>query len=712
MALLDLPQQIPETMKSLYIYSLLLCPLTSVLAQKTVFRDDFRDNRNDWTIAAKEEYSAYIQDGNYVISKKTESGSWFFYKKLYTEYDKDYIIELEATQTSGVDNNGYGLIFGTEDVDNSNYFMVTSNGYFRVSGYANGKYTAITDWIESDKINEMDKVNSLRVERKGDQIYFSVNSTVVHTLSASKIQIFGTRVGFILNNEMRVEFDYLEVKQDYTDIKMVPGIDTMNLVREPLSSMVNSPYTEKSPVISADGLTLYFARNDHPKNVGDRTKSDIWYSNYVDGKWQKALQMPSPVNNDGHNFVISVTPDNNALLVGNTYMADGSIKGSGFSYTKKLANGWEVPKEVTVQNYYNDNKHTESWLSSSRKVLISSVERNDTRGGKDIYVSFLQGDSTWSEPKNLGDVINTAEDEDSPFLAADDVTMYFSTAGHKGFGSNDIFMTRRLDDTWLNWSEPLNLGPQINSPNWDAYYTIPASGAYAYVVTNSPFEGDLDIYRIKLPEVAKPKAVTLVYGKVINQKTGEPLSAEIRYSDLETDKEIGRATSLASDGSYKLVLASGKSYSFLASKENFITVSDNLTIPETGNYSEIERNLYLAPIEVGQTVLIKNIFFDFGKATLRETSFPDLNRIVDLLNKYAEMTIEISGHTDNVGSDAANQALSQNRAKSVLDYLVSKGIAPERLVSKGLGEAKPVATNDTEEGRQKNRRVEFTIVTM
>ena len=138
----------------------------------------------------------------------------------------------------------------------------------------------------------------------------------------------------------------------------------------------------------------------------------------------------------------------------------------------------------------------------------------------------------------------------------------------------------------------------------------------------------------------------------------------------------------------------------------------NLTIPEAGDYSEIERNLYLAPIEVGQTVLIKNIFFDFGKATLRETSFPDLNRIVDLLNKYADMTIEISGHTDNVGSDAANQALSQNRAKSVLDYLVSKGIAPERLVSKGLGEAKPVATNDTEEGRQKNRRVEFTIVTM
>ena len=699
-------------MKYTLLFTFFIITVSVTQGQKVLFRDDFRDNRNDWTIAAKEEYSSYIQGGNYVISKKTESGSWFFYKSIYTEYDKDYSIEVEATQTSGVENNGYGLVFAAKDVDNSHYFMVTSNGYYRISGYENGKYTPTTDWTKTDKVSGMDEIHSLKVERKGDKLYFSINNNVVHTLTSKEIEIYGNRIGFVLNDEMRVEFDFLEVKQDYEDIKMVPGIDTMSLVREPLSSLVNSPYTEKSPVISADGLTLYFARNDHPANLENREYSDIWYSQFQNGKWQKALQLPKPVNNGGHNFVISVTPDNNALMVGNTYEADGSIKGSGFSYTRKTDSGWEVPKEVVVQNYYNDNKYTESCLSSSRKVLISSVERNDTRGGKDVYVSFLEGDSTWSEPKNIGDVINTSEDEDSPFLAADDITMYFSTAGHKGFGSNDIFMTRRLDDTWLNWSEPLNLGPQINSPGWDAYYTIPASGAYAYVVSNSPYEGDLDIYRIKLPEAAKPKAVTLVYGKVINQKTGEPLSAEIRYSDLETDKEIGRATSLGSDGSYKLVLTSGKSYSFLASKENFITVSDNLTIPETSEYGEIERNLYLAPIEVGQTVLIKNIFFDFGKATLREASFADLNRLVDLLDKYPKMTIEISGHTDNVGSDAANQALSQNRAKSVLDYLASKGVAGDRLVAKGMGEAKPVATNDTEEGRQKNRRVEFTIISM
>lgn len=694
------------------IYCCLLFSGITAYTQKTIFHEDFRDNRNDWTIAAKDEYAAFIQNGKYVIFKKTTSGGWLFYKKIYTEYDADFRLEIEAKQTSGVDNNGYGFIFGAEDTDNANFFLVTSNGHFRIASYNNGPYKAITEWIAHDAVNEMNEINALTIERKGDKVDFYINKTKVHTLNTSDIEFFGTRVGFILYDEMRVEFDYIDVKQDYKKINLVPGVDTIQLIREPLGSEINSPYTEKSPVISADGLTLYFNRDDHPDNTINRDRSDIWYSKFENGKWQTAKRFPRPVNNGGHNFVVSVTPDNNALLVGNTYNADGSAKSSGFSYTRQLNNGWEVPKTVTVKEYQNHNKFTESCLSSSRKVLLSSVERDDHRGSKDIYVSFLEEDSTWSVPQNIGMIINTDEDEDSPFLAADDATLYFSTSGHPGFGSGDIFMTRRLDDTWLNWSEPQNLGPQINTPNWDAYYTIPASGAYAYIVSNSLFEGDLDIYRIKIPQAAKPKAVTLVKGRVLNSKTNEPLSAEITYFDLDSDKEIGRASSLASDGSYNIVLTSGRSYGFLAAKENYITVSENLTIVESDDYQEIERNLYLAPIEVGQTVLINNIFFDTGKASLRETSFADLNRLVTLLKKYPNMKIEIYGHTDNVGSEGPNQVLSQSRAQSVLDYLSGKEISGDRLVSRGYGEAKPIASNETEEGRQRNRRVEFTIVSM
>lgn len=684
----------------------------TALAQPVAFRDDFQDNRNQWTIAARDEYVSYLQGGKYVISKKTESGGWLFYKNLYLEYDHDFKLEVEAEQASGVDNNGYGLLFATEDASNAHFFIVTSNGYYRIAGYKAGSYAALTEWVKTDKVNPLNQTNHLAVQRRGSEFLFLINGHQVVSLPASQVEIRGGKTGFILFDEMRVDFDYIQISQQYQKIRMVAGADTMKIVKEPLGSEVNSPYTEKLPVISSDGKTLYFNRDNHPGNVGNRVYSDVWYSTLVDGKWQPAQNIGSPVNNSSHNFVISVTPDNNALVVGNKYNADGSPAGAGFSYTRRMGGGWEVPKTIEVRNYYNDNQYTESCLSSTRKVMLSTLERKDTYGSKDIYVTFLQEDSTWSEPKNIGGVLNTKESESSPFLAADDVTLYFSTAGHPGFGSNDIFVTRRLDDTWLNWSEPLNLGPQVNSPNWDAYYTIPASGAFAYVVSESFFEGDLDIFRINIPESAKPKAVTLVYGKVLNAKTKEPLAAEIRYADLESDKEIGRATSLASDGSYKIVLTSGRSYSFLASKNNFVTVSDNLDIGGSTDYQEIERNLYLAPIEVGQTILIKNIFFDFGKASLREASFPDLNRLVTLLNQYPAMKVEISGHTDNVGSDEANQGLSQNRAKAVVDYLLSKNIDASRLVAKGYGKTKPVATNSTDEGRQQNRRVEFTILSM
>lgn len=698
-------------MKTLLVTTLLLFSI-AIQAQRIAFRDDFRDNRNQWSIDAREEYVSYLSGGHYYISKKTESGGRLFYKGIYTEYDHDFELEVEIRQVSGIDNNGYGLLFATKSGSEANFFVVTSNGYFRVAGYQSGKYVSDMEWMKSDHVSAMGEVNRLNVTRKGDEIIFRVNKHEVYRMPAAKLEVRGPKLGFILFNEMKIKADYLQVRQSYKHIKLVPGADTLQLEKENMGEPINSPYIEKTPVVAADGKTLFFVREDHPENIGSREKSDIWFSRRVGGVWQPAQNIGTPVNNGSHNFVISVTPDNNALLVGNTYHADGSSAGPGFSYTTRTHNSWVVPREVEVANYYNSNDYTESCLSSSRKVLLSTVEREDSRGSKDIYVSFLQEDSTWSEHVNIGDVINTPASEASPFLAADDQTLYFSTSGHPGFGSNDIFMTQRLDDTWLNWSEPLNLGPQINTPNWDAYYTMPASGDYAYVVSESYYEGDLDIFRIKLPEAAKPKTVTLVYGKVLNAKTKEPIAAEIRYSDLESDQEIGRATSQGADGSYQIVLSSGRSYAFLASKENYVTVSDNLAIAESDGYQEIERDLYLVPVEVGQTVLINNIFFDTGKSTLRETSHADLNRLVSLLEKYPEMKIEISGHTDNVGSEASNQGLSQNRATAVADYLKSKNVGADRLQAKGYGEARPIATNDTEAGRQRNRRVEFTITSM
>jgi outer membrane protein OmpA-like peptidoglycan-associated protein len=349
-------------------------------------------------------------------------------------------------------------------------------------------------------------------------------------------------------------------------------------------------------------------------------------------------------------------------------------------------------------------------LSADGKTLFLAIETNNTFGKRDIYVSFLQEDGTWSEPKNLGKQINTPDEEESPFLAPDGVTLYYSTSGLPGYGSKDIFVSKRLDDTWTNWSEPQNLGHEINTDGIDAFFVIPASGKYAYMSSNFESIGANDLIQIELPDVLKPKAVVLVKGKVIDNKTKKPLSAKITYRDLKTDAVLGIANSSPLDGSYQIVLPSGNIYSFFAEKNGYIATSNNLNLEKLGLYKEIEQNLLLTPIEVGQTVRLNNIFFDTDKYELKPESTAELNRLIRILNQNSELFIEISGHTDATGNDQHNLELSQKRADAVKNYLLTKGISADRLISKGYGKLKSVADNNTEEGRQQNRRVEFTIL--
>jgi outer membrane protein OmpA-like peptidoglycan-associated protein len=393
-----------------------------------------------------------------------------------------------------------------------------------------------------------------------------------------------------------------------------------------------------------------------------------------------------------------------------TYNSDGSPKGAGISISNKTANGWSVPQDVKIDNYYNKGGSNEFCMSADRKVFLFAIKRDDTYGDNDLYVSFLKDNGEYTEPKNLGSTVNTSAWEISPFLAADGVTLYFGSPGHPGYGSTDIFVTKRLDSTWTKWSEPQNMGPDINSSSWDAYFSIPASGNYAYVVSDKESIGGIDIFRIKLPNALKPKPVVLVYGKVLNSKTNEPVDANIAYNILSTNKEVGIAISNIKDGSYKIVLPADEVYSFLAKKENFYSVAENIDLKNITEYKEIERNLYLAPIEIGETIRLNNLFFDFNKSNIRTESFAELDRILKLLNDNPNMTVEIAGHTDNVGTDAYNLKLSGDRANAVKTYLLGKGIAAERISSKGYGKSKPCVPNTTEEGRQKNRRVEFTIL--
>jgi len=685
---------------------------TSAYSQKTTYVDSTYEESFDktklWDEWNSDDSKATIKDGCYEVQHNRTTGSWAFWKAFKIDYTKDYTIEVNLEQTKGSQEYGHGILWGYTNWDDYASFIITPNGYYNISKTVGGKYTELQSWKQTTLINT--GINKLKIEKKQGKFVFYLNDTEIFSTKESSIKLNGTYNGIILYNSKTVKLHDIKIKASMEKINLIADA-IKGYKKENLGKNVNSKYTEIGPIVSPDGNTLYLTRKNHPQNTGGTKNDDIWYcKRNTDGTWSEAKNIGFPINNNGHNMLTSVSADNNKLYIANTYKPDGSMKGQGLSVTTRKNNSWNIPSDIEIKNYYNNHQYVNNCLSQDNQILVQAIERKDTKGGADIYVSFLTKNGNYSEPLNLGSVINTSGYETTPFIAADNKTLYFSSNGHAGYGDNDIFVTTRLDDTWKNWSTPLNLGPEINSSDWDAYFTIPASGEVAYMVSYDNTIGEGDIVRIKLPEAAKPKPVVLVKGKVLNKKTNAPLQAVIYYYDIETNEEVGSATSNPENGEYNIILQFGKKYSFRANKENFYAVNDFLDVMNLNEYKEIEKDLYLVPVEIGQTIRLNNIFFDFNKADLKTESYEELDRLTSFLQDNKKIEIEIAGHTDNVGSDEYNQKLSQQRVESVVAYIVSKGIDKNRLQAKGYGESKPIASNETEEGKSTNRRVEFTIL--
>ena len=497
-----------------------------------------------------------------------------------------------------------------------------------------------------------------------------------------------------------------------------------DIVVDKLSSNVNTQHIDLNPIVAPDGKVMYFSRNS-PENVGGPSDNeDIWYAEYNSstGEWQEAQNIGRPLNNKGSNFVSSIALDGDKylLLLGNVYKNKDKME-AGVSISHQTDEGWSQPVPLAIDNFYNLSSFANYFLSSNQKYLLMSVEREDTEGDRDLYVSFPKDDGTWTEPMNLGTDINTAEVESSPFLAVDDSTLFFSSKGYSGYGGDDVFVSRRLDDTWQRWSEPENLGPVINSELDDTFFTISLTNEFAYLTRRSPDEADM--YEMRLPIFREPEIMFVLRGKVLNKETNEPMGATIVIDDIASG-EIAVSTRTQSDpatGEYEITIPAGQ-YEVYPERDNFSPEKEEiLNLRKDAPTRTLTQDLYLVPetsqedgiisdlTATSKAMLPSQILFDFDQTIIRAEAYDQLDALASFMTNNENVQLEIIGYTCTVGPASYNQGLSERRAQSVLEFLLHKGIAPDRMQASGKGEADPVANNSTAEGRVENRRVEFII---
>ncbi len=492
-----------------------------------------------------------------------------------------------------------------------------------------------------------------------------------------------------------------------------------------LGKNVNSSYQEHSPVLSPDGMKLYFSRQYHPDNVGgDSDQEDIWVSEMdpETGEWLPATNVGPPLNTEGPNFISSISQvgDKEIIVLGNKYGKKGRMF-TGVSIAERTGDTFSEPMNVEIEDFYNYSQNADFFMVPGGEAMVLSAERDDSYGLRDLYVTFKRGEG-WSAPLNLGNEINTVGDEESPFLAEDGRTMYFSTNGQSGYGGKDIYVSQRLDDSWTKWSTPENMGAGINKEGDDEYFSIPTNGEYAYFTRGAEGE-DMDIFTFKVEDLFVEKAGPVyetmkhlidepiyiaIEGLVIDSETGEVVpGAKVEIERLPDGADIGE-TIAGPDGAYKLTVLPGARYGVIPSAEGYFSESENFDFNDIAESTTVKRDLKLVPKDSDLPITFNNIFFDFDKATLQTSSYPELGRVHKLLEDGSLKGITISGHTDSVGDASYNLSLSKRRARAVYNYFLERGIAKDRLKYEGLGETKPAVPNDTKANRAKNRRVEFT----
>lgn len=530
----------------------------------------------------------------------------------------------------------------------------------------------------------------------------------------------------------------LKYKEECLNAKEIVSSPKRVIIKN-LGDSVNTVYDEYNAVITPSDSFMYFisrrpaSGKDKPNVLDYRYNEDIYYCQKDSGDWRHTARWDVKFNNKHHNGVVWVSSDKKTIFLYNGFKKNGDLQISEFKKGR-----WTKPSRLKG-GYNTSHKETSLTITADgNEVYFVSEDPRESFGGKDIFYTFKNHKGNWTSPKNVGSTINTMYDEEGVYVRPDGKALYFSSKGHNNIGGYDIFKVEK--DEKNVWSKAQNIGYPVNTPDDELYFRPLPNEKQAYFSATRPdSRGGKDIYKViflgtekemmllsedqlisyndkpfsdifvRIPQELSIDTTVVLKGAITDSKTNDPVQAKINLIDLERSQVIATTISEAT-GNYQMSLPQIKNYGIEINAKDYMFLLDVVNMPANISGREIVKNFSMAKLEVGAKVILKNIYFETGKATLKDESFAELDKVLKFLQENHDLKIEISGHTDNVGTLKSNTNLSEARAKAVVQYLISRGISADRLVFKGYAFSQPIAPNNTAEGRKMNRRVEFKIL--
>ena len=634
--------------------------------------------------------------------------TWHSENQKQVEMAKDAIAEI-AIQTQNIDALDYGV--SNFDEKRSRRMAVALHDIY-VNCYKYGDfYDQYGDYVESELLNKDRQALSLLQSVATDADNQSIVDAAIKAAAPYRVA-YDMLLTLIDKNikarnwkaalkTVQMYKDYFSDDPDYNSLLAILSAPSENDLKViALQGGINTAKgDEYAAFVSADDKTIYFTGKRRADNMGGE---DIYVSHKEkNGIWGKSALMPDINSYYGNESPEAVSADGTTILF---------FKSGKLMISEKTVYGWTDPEELPDNINISDWQADAMITSDGQSMIFAAKKRveNELEESINIFVSQLDENGNWSEPISLGSTINTPGTDRSPFLHPDMKTLYFSSDRHGNIGGLDVFKSTRLsEDSWTEWSEPVNLGKEINTAGNDCWYRISTDGKRAYFTKEK--DGLQDLYQMNLPIRMRPNMVATVSGHITDRHQ-KPVAAELRWEDLQSGITVGHSKTDPADGSYFIVLPLGRIYGYYVSDDEYFPISKSIDLRQTDTASAIVEDIpivsYQQMIEEQVAVPINNLFFNVGKADLLPLSINELKRVAGIIKKH-RLHVEIAGHTDNTGTEELNQQLSESRALAVKNFLVKQGCDENLIQTVGYGSSRPVADNESEKTRRLNRRVEM-----